>query len=72
MNGLGWVGTAVTAIFVVAGFLAVLRRSAVAGRLGRGASAASFVLLVALVAAAATGGYFFWRRQVAEAMAPEK
>lgn len=72
MNGPEWVGTAVTAVFVVGGILAVIRRSAVRGGLGRGASAASLVLLVALVAAAAAGGYIFWKRQVAEAMAPER
>ena len=72
MTGTDWVGPAITAIFVVGGALALFRRMAVHGNFGKGASAASLVLLAALVVAAGVGGYLFWKKQVSEAMAPEK
>ncbi len=72
MTGTDWAGPALTAVFVVGAALVVFRRAAVRGNLGKGASAASLVLLAAMVIAVGVGGYLFWRKQVSEAMAPEK
>lgn len=72
MTGMDWVGPAITVIFVVGAALAVFRRATVRGNFGKGASAASLVLLAAMVIAVGVAGYLFWKRQVSEAMAPEK
>lgn len=72
MSELGWVGPAVLAVFLLASLLAGFRIFTLQGGIGKGAGIAYFVLVGSLVAFAATAGVMYWKRQMTEAMAPEK
>ncbi len=72
MSEFAWVGPAVLVVFLAASVLAALRIFSLKGGMGKGAGALYFLLAGTLVAGAATAGVLYWRRQVAEQMAPEK
>ena len=67
-----WVTPAILGILLVATVLAGLRIFSLKSGMGKGVGAAYLVLAGILVVFAATAGVLYWKRQVSQAMAPEK
>ncbi|KAF0245916.1 MAG: hypothetical protein FD180_1178 [Planctomycetota bacterium] len=67
-----WVTPAILGILLVASILAGLRIFSLKSGMGKGVGAAYLVLAGILVVFAATAGVLYWKRQMSQAMAPEK